>query len=623
MNEARRASREPAPPRGVPGGAPTSRGIAPRPALRLHLAVTSDPGFQARVRGCLLVLALTLGFFAAGSPGGPEGSQPELDHLFSRWNRPDAAGIAVVITHEGKVVRRVTHGLADLEHRIPVGPDTVFDAASVAKQFAGLAIAMLVEQGRISLADDVRQHLPEVPDFGTPIRLDHLVHHTSGLRDWPETLFLSGRSWADRIDMPVILEMLARQRDLDFPPGTKYGYSNTGYNLLALVVEKVTGLSFSEWTRRHIFEPLGMRNTRFVDDPDEILIGRAESYTPEGGKWTRVPSRLAAVGSSSLFTTIDDMGRWLLNLESGEVGGRAAIEAMGRPGATLSGGSTDYGFGLAVGRHRDMRVLNHTGGWAGYRSVVYHLPERRFGIAILSNAGRVDTIDLARRITDLYFPPESGDSDVKPQQDTRRGAAGGPEAEDGDRSSPDPSRWDDYTGFFRLGPGWILHITRDGDRMFTRATGEDRFPMRPVTATRFFVEGYGSAITFVRGSDGKVNELRYRGIVAPRVQPPSVDEGDLEKFEGAYWSDELRVVVLVERREGELRAWHPSRGWSVLAPVEPDQFEGNGRFSVAFDRDESGRVQGLRISASRVRNLVFRKVALGAPAEARAAASSR
>src|SRR5690606_10748711 len=156
---------------------------------------------------------------------------------------------------------------ADLEHRIPVGPDTVFDAASVAKQFAGLAIAMLVEQGRISLADDVRQHLPEVPDFGTPIRLDHLVHHTSGLRDWPETLFLSGRSWAARIDMPVILEMLARQRDLDFPPGTKYGYSNTGYNLLALVVEKVTGLSFSEWTRRHIFEPLGMRNTRFVDDP--------------------------------------------------------------------------------------------------------------------------------------------------------------------------------------------------------------------------------------------------------------------------------------------------------------------------------------------------------------------
>jgi CubicO group peptidase (beta-lactamase class C family) len=187
------------------------------------------------------------------------GNAAKIDQFFAQWDRADSPGAAVVVVKDGAVVYQHGYGCADLEHRIPITPQTLFDVASVAKQFTGLSVAMLVQQGKLSLDDDIHKHLPDVPNFGKPITINHLVHHSSGLRDWPETLAFSDMDLEGPITLDTILEMVRRQRELDFAPGEEEQYSNTGYNLLAATVAKVTGQSFRTWTDRNLFQPLGMK----------------------------------------------------------------------------------------------------------------------------------------------------------------------------------------------------------------------------------------------------------------------------------------------------------------------------------------------------------------------------
>jgi len=269
------------------------------------------------------------------------GSNPEaskVDRIFSPWDKTDSPGMSVVIVKDGAIAYQHGYGCANLEHRIPVTPQTVFDVASVAKQFTGLGIAMLVGQGKIALDDDIRKYLPEVPDFGKPITIAHLLHHTSGVRDWPETLTLSGVDGDGPITLDMILEMVRRQHELDFAPGEEHLYSNTGYNLLAAVIAKVTGQSFRTWMDKNVFQTLGMKHTQVRDDPAEIVANFADSYAPAGGRnFRRVQSELAAQGSSSLLVSAEDMGKWLLNFETAQAGGKTAIKLMRQSGKLNNG----------------------------------------------------------------------------------------------------------------------------------------------------------------------------------------------------------------------------------------------------------------------------------------------
>ena len=297
------------------------------------------------------------------------GNAGKIDRLFDQWDRADSPGAAVVVVKDGAVAYLHGYGCADLEQRIPITPETLFDVASVAKQFTGLSVAMLVQQGKVSLDDDIHKHLPDVPDFGKPITIHHLVHHSSGLRDWPETLSLSDMDMEGPITLDTILEMVRRQRELDFAPGEEEQYSNTGYNLLAATVAKVSGQSFRIWTDRNLFQPLGMKHTLVCDNPAEVIMNRASSYAPDGkNRFRQVVSQLAAQGSSSLFISAEDMGRWLLNFQTARVGGSAALELMQQPETLNNGEKRGYAFGLVLGKHRGMTTLSHGGSWAGYRS---------------------------------------------------------------------------------------------------------------------------------------------------------------------------------------------------------------------------------------------------------------
>ncbi|HET9532790.1 MAG TPA: serine hydrolase domain-containing protein, partial [Blastocatellia bacterium] len=305
----------------------------------------------------------------------------------------------MIVVKDGSVIYKRGYGSANLEYNIPISPSTIFHVASVSKQFTAFAINLLASQGKLSLDDDIRKHLPEVPDFGKKITIRHLIHHTSGLRDQWELLAMAGWRLDDVITKEHILKMVRHQKELNFDPGQEYLYSNMGYTLLAVIVERVTGQTFRQWTHENIFKPLGMTDTHFHDDHQMIVRNRAYSYAPERESGFRLAAlNYANVGATSLFTTVEDLAKWMQNFEDMKLGGRGVIEQMYQQGVLNTGQKIDYAFALGIGKYRGLRTVGHSGGDAGYRSHVVWFPEQRFAVAVLSNLATFNPVRLSQQV---------------------------------------------------------------------------------------------------------------------------------------------------------------------------------------------------------------------------------
>ena len=330
--------------------------------------------------------------------------EAKVDQLFTEWNRSDSPGAALAVTRDGEIIYKQGYGTANLEYDIPITTGTIFDIASVSKQFAGFAIATLLHEGKLSLDDDIRMYLPDVPDFGNRITIRHLLHHTSGLRDWVQSLVIAGDMMDDVISFKHILKMARHQKTLNFEPGTEFLYSNTGYNLLAEIVEKVTGDSFREWTDTHIFKPLAMTNTHFHDDYQMILKHRAYSYqTVENDRFKHAVNNTTALGSSSLYSTVEDLAKWILNFDDVRIGGQTVVEQMHQRGVLNNGEQINYAFGLNIGEYRTLRTVGHSGSWRGFRSHLMRFPDQKFGVVILCNVDTFNPLSLAEKVADLYL----------------------------------------------------------------------------------------------------------------------------------------------------------------------------------------------------------------------------
>ena len=543
----------------------------------------------------LVILSATLASSSAAQPTG-QAFTDQVDALFAAWDTPNSPGAALAVLQNGEVVYKRGYGMANLAYDIPITSATVFDIASVSKQFCAFAIAMLAEQGKLSLDDDVRRYIPEAPDFGKTITIRHLVHHTSGLRDWPGTLAMAGWQMEDVISFDQILTMVRHQKTLNFDPGAEYSYSNTGYNLLAEVVARVTGQSFRAWTEAHLFKPLGMVHTHFHDDHEMVVKNRAYAYSPARDGFKRVGNGLTALGSSSLFTTIDDLVKWTLNFRDPRVGGQAVVDQTHQQGVLNNGEEISYAFGQSVGAYQGLKTVAHSGSWAGFRTYLVRFPDQDFAVIVLSNASNFNPTRKARQVTDLYLAD---------QMEMEEPAAASPEP-----VAVDPAVLDDYVGTYQLGPGWLVTITRQGNGLMTQATGESKYEMTPTSETRFFVEAYGAAIDFKRDASGAVTHIEYRNIRAPRVElfDPSPDE--LTAFEGEYFSKELDATYTLIVEDGVLKARHRRLDDATLSPTITDTFSTNTWFmrSVHFVRDGARRVTAFEASNGRSRNVRFEKV---------------
>lgn len=339
------------------------------------------------------------------APGAP------LDALFARWNRTDGPGCAVGVDQDGVSQARAVYGLAELEHAVPARIDTVYEAGSVSKQFTAAAIVLLADEGRLSLDDDVRRYIPELPDYGATITLRMLLEHTSGLRDWGALVAQEGWPRGTRaVSNAYIVTLLSRRPDLAFAPGSQWSYNNSGYNLAAVVVERVSGESLAAYTRRRLFEPLGMSHTRWRDDFNAVVPGRATAYAPrEEGGWRQSMPFENAYGNGGLLTTVDDLMIWNRALSDGFLNLRTRLETRG----TAGGRPTGYGLGLSIGDLNGRPEIGHSGSTAGYRAWIARYPEDGLAVVVLCNAADAPAQVLGRDAAGLFPPaPEPGPEPV-------------------------------------------------------------------------------------------------------------------------------------------------------------------------------------------------------------------
>jgi len=529
----------------------------------------------------------------------------QVDELFTQWDTNNTPGAAVAIVKDGAIVYKKGYGIANLEYDIPITPTSVFHIASVSKQFTVFSILLLEEQGKLSLDDDIRKYIPEVPDFGKTITLRHLASHTSGLRDQWNLLSMAGWRMDDVITKEHILKLVSKQKELNFNPGDEYAYCNTGFTLLAEVVSRISDMSFAEFTHANIFEPLKMNNTLFYDDHEKIVKNRAYSYHSDSGGYKKSVLNYANVGATSLFTTVEDLSLWALNFSDVHVGDSTIINKMNTPSVLNDGKTFGGALGQFVGDYKGLKEIQHGGADAGYRSYLTRFTDENFAVVVFSNSAEFNSGRMAHKVVDIYLKDKIKNEDT--------------EIEIKEESTSEVVAIDDnvlatYVGSFELQPNFIITISSNDGELSAQATGQSVSSLTPISTTEYMVEGVDAKIEFIpnEGENIKLLKLHQGGQIMDALRVKEFDKSsvDLSDFSGEFHSEEISTTYHFIVVDETLVAKHIRLSDFNLKPIKKDMFSGEAWFfrEVKFIRDENNVITGCKVSNGRVRNLYFKKI---------------
>ena len=529
----------------------------------------------------------------------------QVDELFTIWDTNNTPGAAVAVVKDGAIIYKNGYGMSNLEYDIPITPASIFHIASVSKQFTVFSVLLLEKQGKLSLEDDIRKYIPEVPDFGKTITLRHLASHTSGLRDQWNLLSMAGWRMDDVITKEHILKMVSKQKELNFNPGEEYAYCNTGFTLLAEVVARVTDMSFAEFTEANIFESLNMNNTLFYDDHEKIVKNRAYSYssTTDGYKNSRL--NFANVGATSLFTTVEDLSLWAMNFSKLTVGDSTIVNKMNTLEVLNNGETFGGALGQFVGEYKGLKEIQHGGADAGYRSYLTRFPDENFAVIVFSNLAEFNPGGIAHKVVDIYLKDklktEAIAEEVK-EESTTEGTV------------VDPTITATYLGEFELTPGFTIKISEKEGELYALATGQAEVALTPISTTEYKVEGVEAKVEFIPNAGEPIDLFKlYQGgqiMEAKRVEAFDKSSVDLADFTGDFYSDELSTNYSFMMEKDSLVAKHSRHSDFKLNPIKKDMFAGEAWFfgQVEFVRNEENAIIGFKVSNGRVRNLYFEKV---------------
>lgn len=538
----------------------------------------------------------------------------KTDALFANWNKPGSPGAAVGVVHQGKLIYAKGFGEADLETGARISPETIFHGASLAKQFTAYAIVLLVQQKKLSLDDDIRTYLPEVPDFGKTITIRHLIHHVSGLRDQWALLSMSGRRLDDVITKGHIFNLIERQRELNFEPGSEFSYSNTNYTLLAEIVSRVGKQPFPDWMRGHVFFPLGMKSTSFNDDHERIVKHRAYSFYKAPDLKTGYKKSVlsyANAGATSLFTTVRDLAKWMANFHKTQLGDSATMVQVLERGRLAKGDTLPYSFALFHSQYKGLDHYWHNGADAGYRSFMCYFPKDDYGFIVLSNAAEFNAFQSAYDLADMYLAGKT-----RSEQPVKPAAV----SVDAKSHKVDKKRLDQYAGEYQLAPGYVLSFRREGERFLGQAPGQPPSELLASSDTTFLLKEGGGLVTFHPSANGKAMQLtlhQHGTHIARRVEPYTPAQAELQSYAGTYYSPELETMYTIRLKNDTLLLSHIQYGNTPLKPLAKDRLETPWRLLPSFDltqtvavvRNTNDVIIGLRITNQLVRNLWFRRLA--------------
>ena len=516
----------------------------------------------------------------------------EVDSLLVPNITPDGPGAAVAVIEHGKVVYRRCFGLANLEHVVPITHETVFNLASVAKQFTALAILMLEAEGKLHLDDDVHEFLPELPDYGTRVTLRNLLHHTSGIWEYGTMFrYYGGYDPVDRLTLEDVLNLLKNQRQLLFPPGGQWKYCNSNYALLGEVVARVTGESLASWTKKNIFEPLKMKSTFFREDCNTVIPHGASCYYKTEEAYKSNLSNSEVIGEGYLFSTIDDIVLWLDNFRLHTVGGDSLVERMFRKGTLNDGSDNFYGYGLGVSEHDGRLTVGHSGQTGSFISMVIYVPEDEIGVAVLANDGHIKAEPLAYQILDLFYGKQEEKEEAVAAE------------EPAPFISIDSVDGEGLVGAYLIdGNGGKLLLSRLESGFYGIMDGYGSDLFRPISES-LLTNNPRNVFIHLQNEGGRKTgrimlDLRKSGgtMWATRIDPPVISPEQLgDDYAGTYYCRALGTAYAVVVENDKLVIRHHRYADRPLEPTDRDEFVGSIGI-VRFSRNEQGVVESFEIT---------------------------
>jgi CubicO group peptidase (beta-lactamase class C family) len=530
----------------------------------------------------------------------PDSVTKKIDNLF-KFYTTTTPGCALAIVRKGEVIFQKGYGIANMEYAIPNTPNTVFHIASESKQYVAFCILLLEQDGKLSLDDDIRKYLSYVPEFGHTITIRHLIHHTSGLRDQWQLLANAGWQLDDVITQEHVIKLVAKQKALNFLPGDEHMYCNTGYTLLAEIVKKVSGQTIRQFADKQIFQPLGMKDTHFHDNYQELVPGRAYSYaqTLTGGYQHAVLS-YSIVGATSLLTTVLDEAKWLNNYETGTVGGKALIEKMYETGVLNNGRKLNYAFALSIDKFKGWKLIGHGGADAGFRTYTCRLPENDLGIIVFSNLASTNASGLASQVAGILITTNK--EEPKPVVNT---------------NFTDSNFHKRLQGSYYSERGELLELLWKNGKLLRRAPGTPGG-----VETMFLADNNNhypvsnSVVVLMLNDKNKsadsVMEFKWENQVTTIdfKRQPAVAQKVTAEFAGRYYGPETEAFYTITEKDGKLTLEHRKFSDAPLKPVAPDVFSCPNWWmsNLHFLRDKKGRIIAFEVNAGRVQHLRYDRV---------------
>ncbi len=524
----------------------------------------------------------------------PAELERKVDQLFAAYDKTDSPGCALGVVRNGAFVYEKGYGMGSLELGVPLTPQSVFYMGSVSKQFTAASVVLAAEQGFLSLDDDIRKYVPEIPAYEKPITLREMLHHTSGLRDVLGLLALSGRNFEDVHPTPELLDLLSRQKTLNFSPGDEYLYSNTNYFLMSVVIQRATGKPLSAFAEENIFKPLGMTHTRFYDDHTVIVAGRVPAYAPREGGGFRVEwsTNFDKIGDGGLLSSVDDLLLWDRNFYENRLGKGTLLKELQTKGVLNNGKTIEYALGLNISRYRGLPIVAHNGALFGYRTALLRFPEQRFSVICLCNLGSADPGRLVEQVAGIYL-----EAQLAPEATTEKTTA----------EQQDPHVW--VGSYWEAESHAVYKVTVEGSDLALLGqhlvpVGPGRYRLGLSTEVQFDSAGGGEPRFTVLYPDSKPRAFQ-------RIQPAIPAAEQLAQYVGEYQSSELQATYKFAAKDGKLTL---SAGWQepvILEPSVRDEFQapfGAAGSAVVFRRDAAGHVTGCDLFAGRVRNVFFKRV---------------
>lgn len=544
----------------------------------------------------LLLTTFALAFLVNCFGQLPADVESKIDSIFKPWNNKYSPGAAVAVVKDGKLVFSKGYGTANLEYDIAISPTSIFHIASESKKYTAFSIALLAKQGKLSLDDDIRKYLPYVPDFGKKITIRHLISHTSGLRDQWQTLVVAGGQMDDVISQDHVIKMVSKQKRLNFDPGERMLYCNTGYTLLAEIVKKVSGQSLRDFTEQHIFKPLKMTNTHFNDNYTEIVKNRVYSYDPAGpGRYSNSVLSYSTVGATSLLTTVEDEAKWLINYGTMEVGDKALFDEVFETAMLNNGNKLEYAFGLFIQQYEGHKRISHGGADAGFRTYSSYFPDSKLGIVVFSNYRIINVDQLSGKVADLFL--EKLKREVK--EPAKLGA--------------DTAFHKYFVGSYISPETGAMTVSRKNSSLMMQMFGFET-PMAFEKENTYSIFGGFFKFQFEKPTGDQSPGLQIESFgaasQATRYTPAPLNEKELDAYVGTYYSDEIDATYYIVKENEKLIIRHRKHPDGTLTPLTPKQFSCSNWWmsNLLFERDLKKHVTAFEVNTQRVLHLKFKKI---------------